>query len=258
MLKKILILIMGGKQFIIYKFLSSIKISIVNYKKILPIIKKELYLNFFIKVLISQFFITFNPVKSLQKKEIKDKYNFKFLDFFTQNTNVWKKILSNIDNFNYLEIGTFEGRSALFISELKNSKKITCIDPYIEYDDSHKYNFKMSEVYESVSEKFKEVQNKSISLIKKKSDDFFSENKEFFEVIYIDGHHQYEYVKRDFENSMNCLKINGILICDDFLWFKYKKLEDNPTKAILECYYKYQKNLNILFINNQIIFKKIN
>jgi len=57
---------------------------------------------------------------------------------------------------------------------------------------------------------------------------------------------------------MNCLKINGILICDDFLWFKYKKLEDNPTKAILECYYKYQKNLNILFINNQINFKKIN
>ena len=80
------------------------------------------------------------------------------------------------------------------------------MDPYLEYDDSQKYNFKMSEVYESVNEKFNK--NKNICLIRKKSDDFFQNNQEFFEVIYIDGHHQYEYVKRDFEHSINCLKKN--------------------------------------------------
>lgn len=256
MLKNILILAIGGKKFILYKSLIAIKISIINYRKIHTIIKKELCLNFFFKILISQFFIAFNPVEILEKKNINDRYSFKFPDFFTQNTNIWKKILLNIKKFNYLEIGTFEGRSALFVSELKNSEKIVCVDPYLEYDDSQKYNFKMSEVYESVNEKFNK--NKNISLIKKKSDDFFLNNQEFFEVIYIDGHHQYEYVKRDFEHSINCLKKNGILICDDFLWFKYKLVEDNPIKAILECYYKHKKDLNILFISDQIIFKKIN
>ena len=57
---------------------------------------------------------------------------------------------------------------------------------------------------------------------------------------------------------MNCLEKNGILICDDFLWFYYKKIEHNPIRAILECYYKYKKDLKILFIGHQIIFKKIN
>lgn len=57
---------------------------------------------------------------------------------------------------------------------------------------------------------------------------------------------------------MNCLDDDGILICDDFLWFFYEKKEDNPIGAILECYENYKKDFEILFINNQIIFKKIN
>ena len=69
MLKNILILAIGGKKFILYKSLIAIKISIINYRKIHTIIKKELYLNFFFKILISQFFIAFNPVKFLEKKK---------------------------------------------------------------------------------------------------------------------------------------------------------------------------------------------
>ena len=63
-------------------------------------------------------------------------------------------------------------------------------------------------------------------------------------------------MKRDFINSMTCLKKVGLLICDDFLWFKYDKLEENPVGAILECYDKYKEDLNILFMHHQIIFKK--
>ena len=36
---------------------------------------------------------------------------------------------------------------------------------------------------------------------------------------------------RDFINAMSCLEKNGILICDDFLWFKYEKLKENPAGA---------------------------
>ena len=85
---------------------------------------------------------------------------------------------------------------------------------------------------------------------------FFLGNKNIFNVIYIDGHHKYEYVKRDFINSFNVLKENGILICDDFLWFDYKNLEENPAAAILECYINYINELEILFISGQIIFRK--
>jgi hypothetical protein len=37
----------------------------------------------------------------------------------------------------------------------------------------------------------------------------------------------------------------------------YKDLNQNPMKAILECYDKYKKKLNVEFVNHQIIFKKL-
>ncbi len=254
LLKKSIIFLLGGKNFVIFKCLKSIYLSIQVYKKIFPLIKSRKFM-FFKKIIYSVFFINFNLVKPEEKKSFNNKYSFKFNDWFSNNFNVWKKYLIHIPNFKYLEIGTFEGRSALFVSEF-NCEKIVCVDPYIEYNETEQYNFKMSDVFESVNKKFKQIINKDIELIREKSDYFFSKNKDKFDVIYIDGYHKYDYVKRDFINSMNCLKKGGLLICDDFLWFKYDKLEENPVGAILECYDIYKEDLNILFIHNQIIFKK--
>ena len=257
MFKNLLIILIGGKNFLLYKFLIILKLTLINFIKVYSHIKKKSYFFFFFKIFKSQFFLVFNPVKISEKKIINDLYKFKYLDFFSNNINVWKNFLYKLDKFNYLEIGTFEGRSALFVSELKNSKKIVCVDPYIEYEEAKKYNFKMSDVYHSANDKFIKMNTKkNIILIKKKSDDFFKNNQDLFQVIYIDGNHQYEFVKRDFKNAFNCLDNNGLLICDDFLWFKNQILEHNPIVAILECYYEYQKNLDILFISDQIIFKK--
>lgn len=258
MLKTFFIKMIGGKNFVIYKILSAFNVSIINYRKIFFLIKKNSYLIFFYYILKSQLFISFYPVKSFEKKDFQNKYSFKFPDFFSNYFNVWKNFLSKLNRIKYLELGTFEGRSALFVSELENCEKIVCVDPYIEYAESEKYEFKMLDVFNSIDQNLKQIKNKNINLIRKTSDDFFIENKENFDVIYIDGYHQYDYVKRDFINSFNCLKKNGILICDDFLWFKYKKKNDNPIIAILDCYYQYKKNLEVLFISNQIIFKKLN
>ena len=255
--KKIIISILGGRQFIIFKSLSVIKNPIMNYIKLFPFLKNN-YFSFYFKMISSEYFVQFNYVKPKKKEYLNKKYSFKYRDWFSDNINVWKKFLSNVNNIKYLEIGTFEGRSALFISEFENSRKIVCVDPYIDYNEIERYDFKMENVYESVKEKISKIKNKDINLIKKTSDEFFLENKESFNVIYIDGSHHHEDVKKDFINSMNCLEKNGILICDDFLWFRYKKIEENPISATIECYYKYQKNLKILFINHQIIFKKIN
>ena len=264
MFKKIIIFIVGGKKSFIFIYLQVLKISTTNYIKILPLIKNN-KIFFFIKIFQSQLFHTSNTVTLNEKKIINDKYLFKFPDWFNNNINVWKNFLIQLPNFTYLEIGTFEGRSALFVSELNNCEKLVCVDPYIDYNqteqydfDEEHYDFKMSDVFESVDQKFKQIKNKDIKLIREKSDDFFLKNKETFKVIYIDGYHKYENVKRDFINSMNCLEKDGILICDDFFWFGYEELEKNPVKAIFECYEIYKKDLDILFVNHQIFFKRIN
>ena len=51
--------------------------------------------------------------------------------------------------------------------------------------------------------------------IRKTSDQFFRENKNKFDIIFIDGLHTYNQVKKDILNSINCLKDEGIVLVHD-------------------------------------------
>ena len=51
--------------------------------------------------------------------------------------------------------------------------------------------------------------------VKKTSDDFFKENKSSFDIVFIDGLHTYEQVKKDILNSVNCLLDEGIILVHD-------------------------------------------
>ena len=51
--------------------------------------------------------------------------------------------------------------------------------------------------------------------IRKTSDEFFKENKKKFDIIFIDGLHTYNQVKKDILNSINCLKDEGIVLVHD-------------------------------------------
>ena len=51
--------------------------------------------------------------------------------------------------------------------------------------------------------------------IRKTSDDFFEINDEMFDIVFIDGLHTYDQVKRDILNSVDCLNQNGIILVHD-------------------------------------------
>ena len=51
--------------------------------------------------------------------------------------------------------------------------------------------------------------------IRKTSDDFFKENVDKFDIVFIDGLHTYEQVKKDILNSVNFLNENGIILVHD-------------------------------------------
>ena len=53
--------------------------------------------------------------------------------------------------------------------------------------------------------------------VRKSSDDFFKENAEKFDLIFIDGLHVYEQVKRDIVNSINFLNKEGVILVHDCL-----------------------------------------
>jgi len=53
--------------------------------------------------------------------------------------------------------------------------------------------------------------------IKMTSDDFFRENKIFFDCVFIDGLHVYEQARKDILNSIKFLNTNGLIILHDCL-----------------------------------------
>jgi hypothetical protein len=55
------------------------------------------------------------------------------------------------------------------------------------------------------------------NIIRKSSDDFFKDNTEKFDVIFIDGLHHSDQVYRDIINSLDCLNPSGLIICHDML-----------------------------------------
>ena len=53
--------------------------------------------------------------------------------------------------------------------------------------------------------------------VRKTSDDFFQDNKQNFDIIFIDGLHHYEQVKKDINNSLKFLNKNGFILVHDCL-----------------------------------------
>jgi hypothetical protein len=51
--------------------------------------------------------------------------------------------------------------------------------------------------------------------IRMSSDNFFKNNQDKFDLIFIDGFHQYEQVKRDVYNSLKFLNDNGVILLHD-------------------------------------------
>ena len=250
------IIFIFGRQIKIVKYFAIIKNVYFNLKKILPLLKSD-KLKFIFKIIKGQKYVEFQPNLETEKKYYENKYKFNYEDWFSININIWKKYLLPLNEIKYLEIGCFEGRSAVFVGELENVKELTCVDTFEGNEEHKSMNINFDLVYKNCSENLNRL-NKSYKLIKDTSHNFFKNNNKKFNVIYIDGSHFYEDVKKDFLNSINCLDDNGILICDDFLWFFFKKKVQNPIGAILECYEKHRKDLEIIFINHQIIFKKLN
>jgi hypothetical protein len=113
------------------------------------------------------------------------------------------EIVQNIINqkkyISYLEIGTF--KDELF-AEVKCDKKIG-VDPV------------------------------SGGNIRKTSDNFFLENKEKFDLIFIDGLHHYGQVKKDIANSLDCLNDGGIILMHDCM------PRDYYYQAVPRCQYEW-------------------
>ncbi len=204
-----------------------------------------------------------HPFLSKEKKNFKKKHQ-EFLklkktttDYFSINAFYWNKILKkNFKKFSYLEIGSWEGNSALYILKNHSTSNVVCVDLW---DKAEKFKDLNKKNFSNFIENLKNFKDR-YSYHKMKSDDFFKINNTFFDVIYVDGWHGTTQVSNDILNSWNFLNKHGILICDDYFYGDiYNNSEsDIPAPAINKFIKKNQKRLKIVCVNNtQIFIQKI-
>ncbi|MDC1137941.1 class I SAM-dependent methyltransferase [Candidatus Pelagibacter sp.] len=137
----------------------------------------------------------------------KIKYNW---ESFPRRYDIINKIIIKRNYTSYLEIGCFKDET---FNQINIKKKIG-VDPV------------------------------SGGNLRMTSDQFFIDNKEKFDLIFIDGLHVYEQVIKDIFNSIKVLKENGIILVHDCLprklWYQTPtRMSDtwngDVWKAIVEC-----------------------
>jgi cephalosporin hydroxylase len=192
--------------------------------------------------------------------------NFKFSrDWTTYHYSLWNKFSPCY----VLEIGSFEGRSALYWAQKPTTQTITCIDTWEGSEEHVEINFNNIESNFDHNISFfpniKKIKNKSVIALSK----LLVEENNYYDWIYVDGSHQATDVLTDAVLSFQLLKINGFLVFDDYLWYDSYRFEDwNEKKPLkiksypkiaidnfVNIFYDY---LKIIHLGRQVILEKIN
>ena len=211
---------------------------------------------FYIKL---KFFFIFYKSKFLKKKIFylsKKKENFKNQLFqykfnerwFFNNIEIINYFLPSLKDieFNYLEVGSHEGLSLLNVLTQYKNVQATSID--IWSDNIIEKTFDENLKHFKNNRKIKD--DSIVSLRKLKNGD------KKFDYIFIDGSHEGDHILIDAIQAFKILKINGIMIFDDFMQHD-GKLIYKSYEGIYYFLQLFKKKIKILYFQNILIIKKI-
>tara|TARA_R110000868_G_scaffold4521_3_gene28427 strand:+ start:441 stop:1013 length:573 start_codon:yes stop_codon:yes gene_type:complete len=124
---------------------------------------------------------------------------------------------------NYLEIGTFYGANLLSVASsygLHNESKLHCIDPWDDYAEYPEYKSQQATIYKTFMDNVEKSRYKDKVQVHRGFSNVeipkFEDN--FFDIIYIDGNHEPEFVLEDAVLAFRKLKKDGIMVFDDYGW----------------------------------------
>jgi predicted O-methyltransferase YrrM len=177
-----------------------------------------------------------------------DRYRFRswfdgkeFLtDWTSGNFTAWRRMLSPLrdEPLRILEIGSWEGRSALFFLKFFERSTIVCIDTFEGTQEE-------AEVYRPLAPLMRDVEGRfdrnlaafgaRVEKRKSRSGAALAQLKREqrrFDLAYIDGGHRRDEVMADSLGVWQLLEPRGIIIWDDYEWGAKMPPEERPGPAI--------------------------
>ena len=179
-------------------------------------------------------------------------------DWFSERLDVWQKhILPLRDRpLSYLEIGVFEGRSALWMLDnvlTHAQSRLTAVDVF---DGELKARWLRNVERSGAASKVTTIVGPSQVELRKLPLDSF-------DIVYVDGSHTAEDVLADAVLAFAVLKQGGLLVFDDYGWSGYPGPHDPPTpeelrpQAALDGFITaYRNSLELVHHSYQLLLRK--
>jgi predicted O-methyltransferase YrrM len=187
-------------------------------------------------------------------------------DWFGWAPKVWEQLIPHLPaRKNFLEIGAFEGRSAVWTIEnlMEDGGEIYCIDTWeggAEHtpEDMNGAKFRFNENIKIVREKFPDRNVTSCTGLSVNWLAALIQDKRQFDFIYIDGSHLAKDVLTDACMAWPLLKSKGFMVFDDYLWKPQGfTLLQRPKVAIDAFVNMFEDELNIAYSGYQLIVRKV-
>jgi len=187
-------------------------------------------------------------------------------DWFQWAPEVWNQLTPMLSGTaghrTFLEIGSFEGRSSIWIAEnmMQDGDLLRCIDTWEGGEEHGEEN--MSEVEERfranlvlATEKLPDrriIQQKGTSVAMLS----WLHGKETFDFIYIDGSHQAPDVLTDACMSWSLLNKGGLMVFDDYMWGNPRDALHRPKIAIDAFTNIFGETAEIVHVGYQLVVRK--
>lgn len=194
--------------------------------------------------------------------------NYQFTqDWFSHNIPLWQQLTNLIPGEpgkrEFLEIGSFEGRSAVWIIEnmMAEHDSLTCVDTW-EGSEEHvsgELNGAWDRFCHNTALAFEAAPNRYYSHYKGTSLDYLAtaiaEGPEF-DFIYIDGSHTAKDVLTDACMAWTLLRSRGIMVFDDYLWGEPRDILHRPKAAIDAFVNLFAEELDVIHSGYQFVVRK--
>lgn len=178
-------------------------------------------------------------------------YNFS-TDWFSRHIPVWEKIFNDLNPVSVLEIGSYEGRSTVWMMEKMQEGTIACVD--IWQDEKVKDTFLSNiNLAHGKSQVIPYIFNTS-------SSDFLAmtyNSRKKYDLVYVDGSHAANDVVSDAIGAFHVCRSGGVIIFDDYGGGELGgEPQDSPRIAIdafLKCF---KREIEVIHKDYQVAVRK--
>ena len=181
-------------------------------------------------------------------------------DWFSKNVSVWSQIIAQLKPTRILEIGSYEGRSTCYLIESCSRDHAIEVYAIDSWEGSVELNAgAMREVEHRFDANVAIARQRAahpvnLEKLKKRSSralvELIARQANLFDFIYIDGSHQAPDVLTDSVLAFQLLRVGGVMIWDDYLWYieqhGNQDLLNMPKMAIDSFINNFQRKLRIL------------